>query len=571
MKTAVRALGLSILLSLCALSLAAAPRPGRIAGVVVDPEGAPQMGATIDITAEGVLGAQSTRILTNDRGIFATDGLTSGWYSLRATLAGFMPAIEQHVRVTDQHITELQIELGSLLSGVNKLRKPSGEQTAPDDWTWVLRSSSATRPILRFDDGEVSVGMPAGLSQGDSAQNVQDHGMFEITSGTLNPGSVSSLPSTAATGFAYDENLGDQGHLVLAGEFGYESGSGNGGFVAQWLPSGSPENGPVSTLVIRESQLDPQGPSFRGVRLSHDSQLELGDRIKVRYGADFLAAGYIGTATSIRPGAELAIQFAPNWLASAEMTERPWQDNDNNDNLLASAYANLDSLPTLMLNNGRPVLAGDTHAEFALEHTLDPSRSFTVAVFHDHSNDTAIIGKGAGESPDFLQAFYSNAFAYDGGASSSWGLRFAYEQKLNDNASAVLVLTRAGALVVPDSITGTGSLRDVLETAERTSIAARVKGKIPRTGTEFVAGYKFIDGSVASRQDPYGEAEYSLDPYLSLAVRQKLPHFIPGHATAMADFSNLLAQGYVPLQTKDGSLVLVPSFRSFRGGLSFQF
>jgi hypothetical protein len=39
----------------------------------------------------------------------------------------------------------------------------------------------------------------------------------------------------------------------------------------------------------------------------------------------------------------------------------------------------------------------------------------------------------------------------------------------------------------------------------------------------------------------------------------------------MADFGNLLAQGYVPLQTQDGQVILVPSYRSFRGGVSFQF
>src|ERR1700683_1648615 len=340
MMTPARALGLSILLSLLALPSAAAPRPGRIAGVVVDPEGAPQMGATIDVTAEGVLNAQPSRLLTNDRGIFATDGLIAGWYSIRANLAGFMPTIEQHVRVTDQHITELQIELGSLISSVDKLRRPTGQQPAPDDWTWVLRTSSATRPILRWDDGEVTTG--GQLNHSESAANQEVHGLFEVTSGTLNPGSVSSLPDTAATGFAYDENLGEQGHLVFAGEFGYDSSSADGGFVTQWIPSGNPHSGPVSTLVIRESQLDPQGPSFRGARLSHDDQLDLGDRIHVRYGADFLAAGYLGTATSLRPGAEVAVQLAPNWLASAALTERSWQNNDSNDSLLASAYAHLD-------------------------------------------------------------------------------------------------------------------------------------------------------------------------------------------------------------------------------------
>ena len=38
-----------------------------------------------------------------------------------------------------------------------------------------------------------------------------------------------------------------------------------------------------------------------------------------------------------------------------------------------------------------------------------------------------------------------------------------------------------------------------------------------------------------------------------------------------ADAGNLLAQGYVPVSTNRGQVVLVPSYRYFRGGLSFQF
>jgi len=38
-----------------------------------------------------------------------------------------------------------------------------------------------------------------------------------------------------------------------------------------------------------------------------------------------------------------------------------------------------------------------------------------------------------------------------------------------------------------------------------------------------------------------------------------------------ADMGNLLAQGYVPITTRDGSFVLVPAYRYFRGGLSLQF
>ncbi len=75
-----------------------------------------------------------------------------------------------------------------------------------------------------------------------------------------------------------------------------------------------------------------------------------------------------------------------------------------------------------------------------------------------------------------------------------------------------------------------------------------------------------------SRQDVFGEAALGIDPNLSVTVRQPLPSFsYLGRWEARADFRNLLSQGYVPVETAEGRLLLTPVVRSFRGGVSFQF
>jgi len=75
-----------------------------------------------------------------------------------------------------------------------------------------------------------------------------------------------------------------------------------------------------------------------------------------------------------------------------------------------------------------------------------------------------------------------------------------------------------------------------------------------------------------SRQDSYGEALYEMDPFLSVSVRQPLPGTLWScRWEALADVRNLLAQGYLPVASQDGQLILVSASRSFRGGLSFQF
>ena len=86
-----------VLLCLLALPAMAAPNSGKISGVVLDSSGTPQMGATIFVTSDQLLHYLLSELLTNDRGRFSTALLPSGTYSIKVTLAGFLPVIEQHI------------------------------------------------------------------------------------------------------------------------------------------------------------------------------------------------------------------------------------------------------------------------------------------------------------------------------------------------------------------------------------------------------------------------------------------------------------------------------------------
>jgi hypothetical protein len=152
----------------------------------------------------------------------------------------------------------------------------------------------------------------------------------------------------------------------------------------------------------------------------------------------------------------------------------------------------------------------------------------------------------------------------------SGGARVAYTRKFNDDINMTLVYAYAGALA-PNGDPSDAVLRSQLSTQFRESAAARVSAKVPKTGTRIVTSYKWLSGPTVSQQDAYGESMYHIDPYLSVQIHQRLPTFIPGHAEIVADCGNLLAQGYVTLNTSDGAVVLVPTYRYFRGGLSFQF
>src|SRR5580698_4719792 len=186
-----RVLFLGALVCALAISAKAAPDGGKLSGVVVDAGGIPQMGATVIVTSEAVFSNLSFEILTNDRGKFAVGNLPAGSYSIKVTLAGFLPSIEQNVLVNDQHVTLLQIVLGSVFSSFDKLRHAPDQQVPTDEWSWVLRSSNATRPVLRWQDANVAM-----TSQGipfDLSQNQSPRARVELTSGSDHPGSITGL------------------------------------------------------------------------------------------------------------------------------------------------------------------------------------------------------------------------------------------------------------------------------------------------------------------------------------------------------------------------------------------
>ena len=564
----IRALILGSLLGLFALPLAAVPRAGKISGVVLDPSGTPQMGATVLVASEQALASRPLELLTNAAGRFDCPDLLPGLYSVRVTLAGFLPAIEEHIRVQDFRTTLLQIELGSVFASLDRLRRQPNQTVDPDEWNWVLRTSSATRPVLRFDDGEVLI---AGqLSQAEQDRKNQPRNILEVTSGARHPGSVSNIADSPSTAFAYDESVGARGRLLLAGQVSHESAATAGGMSTLWIPSGDPNQGPITSLVLRESKLGPGGLTFRGMRMEHSNQLSLGDRFSVRYGAEYVMAGLLGNSSAVRPRVEVTAKLAPAWRASLIVSASPWQDPANSNNPMQSALDELDAFPTILVRSGHSVLASDWHEELAVEHPFGPKASVIVSAFHDRARNTAVFGTGDVPNPDFLQDYFSDAFTYDGGAFNSWGTRLTYRQKLTDNLDAALMYAWAGALALDASST-TGDLRDILDTHYRHSLAARVSSHIPRARTQISASYKWVNRQVVSHQDAYGEATFGMDPNMNLVVRQPLPNVFACRMVALVDFGNLLAQGYVPVTTRDGRVFLVPSYRSFRGGLSIQF
>ena len=62
-------------------------------------------------------------MLTNTQGIFRGESIAPGFYTLRVTLAGFLPTIQQHVRISAHVTTVVRVELESMFASLDQLRR----------------------------------------------------------------------------------------------------------------------------------------------------------------------------------------------------------------------------------------------------------------------------------------------------------------------------------------------------------------------------------------------------------------------------------------------------------------
>src|SRR5713226_973701 len=194
LRTLTIALGLlmgTLWLSPVVRAASPAPLSGGILGQVKSAPGVAQMGATVILYNR--YDQLVRQALTNDQGKFAFDALSPDVYSIRVTLASFVPAIRRNIAVAAGSENQLEISLASVLSTVELSSAPSRGTLMTDDWKWVLRTSQATRPVLRllpndpsssrsrsmaalFSDTSGLVKLSAGEAESFTGANQQDLG-----------------------------------------------------------------------------------------------------------------------------------------------------------------------------------------------------------------------------------------------------------------------------------------------------------------------------------------------------------------------------------------------------------
>jgi hypothetical protein len=228
------------------------------------------------------------------------------------------------------------------------------------------------------------------------------------------------------------------------------------------------------------------------------------------------------------------------------------------------------------------MIAQGQRIERANHHELSASQRLgrnkvQLAIFSDSINNAALTGTGARFTQDtdaLIGDPYSGNFYYDGGNLHTQGVRAVYSHPLTSGFDATIDYAYGGVLTAPESLVQVSQTSTTLVTAKRHSAAAKLSGTAPGSRTRVIASYRWLSGSALTPVDMFNVSAGETDPYLSFFIRQPIPtmHILPNGLEALIDVRNLLAQGYRPVLSADGSTVyLVQGTRCIRAGLTFNF
>jgi hypothetical protein len=559
---------------------------GRLSGIVSDNHGNPLMGATVLIIGPLLIptastGEEAERVITDSKGMFAVGHLIPGWYSLQIISPTRLPAHRNGIKVEAGQTSTLKFVLGDVFAPLRFQIPDTGATSLGDDWKWVLRTSAATRPILRYrqevgetDPNAVEPPLPAsqrlvGMVPGSSCWDplAGDPGMgsvlaylrpLSLDSDVLAVGSVAANGTlTSSVGTEYRKGLikGDSEEISLVvHRLGYA-----GGVTA---PGGG---GQLSDSYAQ------------GLVASYTQTRHIYPHLTLTAGMDIDYLNALRDVMTARPRMMLAYHLSPTTDVALQVGEGP---SDGSGTLL-ERVSRLDSFPLLTLRGYRPELEQGDHFEISLNRLLSGSARIELAAYHDGVKNAAVWGSANAAATTWLAGNYVVNPAVGGifvnmGDYHSSGYRAAYVQRIGNHVKTLVAYSVGDSLYAHGLVNHApeGDLHGVLKPVRSASLAGGVSARIPVTRTQLTTSYEWVQRGRVTMVDPYGQADLQLQPFLDVQVRQPLPAlaFLPAHIEAVADFRNLLAQGYSPLtQSGEMTLLLSSAYKSLRGGFSVEF
>jgi hypothetical protein len=585
--------------------------PGDVRGDVRNSAGIAQMGAAVFLYNRYDQLVRQAR--TNESGIFVFTGLAPDTYSIRVNLASFLPAVQRNIAVAPGSDRLLKVNLSSLYSTV-ELTPPSAAPGAlmSDEWKWVLRTSTATRPVLRLTPASSSGSSSAGHRH-LATTFTETTGVVKFSAGEDGP-VAGSGSEDVGTAFAVATRINGVSRVRLSGDFGYIASSGLPTTAFRTTYSRDKEDGesaPEIALTIHQIYFPGLGPSsnpgmvspaaggseslaLRTVSLSAADKLQVNDGLQLEYGGQADSVSYLQRETRMSPFARATYDLGTDGLLRvafssgappAGILNRDGGPRGADASLpeLTQDLAALSMLPAISSDNGQTRMEHARNWEAGYQ-AVRGSRKYFVAVYRQSVSDAAFDLSGSGVFPsraELLPALDGNYYVFDIGNYQSSGISAAVTQSWGEHTEFTLGGGRAGMLMTSTGVfQGSGSpgdsaadVRAQIRSGQQAFIAARASTTIQHIGTRIVAGYGWT-GSRALLPTHFSlTGPVNQEQGLNLALHQPLPRLCGmwGRMEAIAELRNALAEGYLPVNAGGNRVVLTDSPRALRGGLSFVF
>jgi len=210
--------------------------------------------------------------------------------------------------------------------------------------------------------------------------------------------------------------------------------------------------------------------------------------------------------------------------------------------------------------------------------TVRGSRTYRAAVYAEEVSDAAFLLSGDSgfvDAGDLLPDLVSRGTVFNLGDYRRMGYSASVTQSLGDHVEVSVAAGRTDGLQLqnsPDTLPATGNeLRSAFRNAPRPWVTARADASLPVTGTHLATSYGWTDSGVLMPLHVSLTVKSDQKIGWNIYARQPLPAIGGMRMEITADLRNLLAQGYVNLQSNGRRAVLTNAPRAVRGGVSFIF
>jgi len=549
---------------------------GSIGGTVSNVAGLPQAGVIVELLyADSTLAA---RAFTDNRGGYRFAAVIAGQYSLKAIGANYIPTLKQNLRVHANTIVNLT--LNSLYDVMQwtpraKRARPQGQD---DDWSWTLRTAES-RPLLRWQEDGSPVLVSDGSAETKSAAQRQMRARIKAIGGNRKFGESETQLSGAVITQRSDRN-----RLAINAEIAPDA---SGvmeamlGFRQEMTKSGLGASSMQNVVAVMHDPMVQMGgqQGLEAAALRTWESLQIVENLDAEAGSEqvFAQAGSGNTIVAALPFARLTLHRGEGAFEYSVATARSADGS-------AGELAPGTWLPMVSTRDGALAIEHGLHQELGWSTSAGPA-AMRVVIYGDSIDNPVIEGSGhltaAGAGSSLLLVDGASGLLRAAGPNySTTGILASVESQLPGHNHIRLSYASGDALVLHSStFSGSpASISSILATAQphrAQMYSLALSGTAEGTGTRWRASYRWQPEDTVTAVAPF--AVDASQPYLNIYIRQPLHLTSANHEGSngveiQIDLRNLLAEGYQPFISSDGSqLIFAQAQRSVSGGLAFNF